>query len=55
MISVQLLMSVTRLPVKVWFHTNRAASDTNFEAALLNLGNRSGGGRREINQKGEKI
>ncbi|QLE47752.1 IS4 family transposase [Nostoc sp. C057] len=28
---------VTRLPVEVWFHTNPAASDTNFEAALLNL------------------
>lgn len=28
---------VTRLPVEVWFHTNPAASDTNFETALLNL------------------
>jgi len=28
---------VTRLPVEVWFHTNPAASDTNFEGALLNL------------------
>ncbi|BAY77183.1 hypothetical protein NIES25_69160 (plasmid) [Nostoc linckia NIES-25] len=28
---------VTRLPVEVWFHTNPAASDTNFESALLNL------------------
>ncbi|MBW4450033.1 MAG: IS4 family transposase [Spirirestis rafaelensis WJT71-NPBG6] len=28
---------VTRLPVEVWFHTNPAASETNFEAALLNL------------------
>ncbi|MBG1259475.1 IS4 family transposase [Nostoc sp. BAE] len=28
---------LTRLPVEVWFHTNPAASDTNFEAALLNL------------------
>ncbi len=28
---------VTRLPVEVWFHTNPAASDTNFEAAVLNL------------------
>ncbi|MEH1869878.1 hypothetical protein, partial [Nostoc sp.] len=26
-----------RLPVEVWFHTNPAASDTNFEAALLNF------------------
>jgi hypothetical protein len=28
---------VTRLPVEVWFHTNPSASDTNFEASLLNL------------------
>jgi hypothetical protein len=28
---------VTRLPVQVWFHTNPAASDINFEAQLLNL------------------
>ena len=28
---------ITRLPVEVWFHTNPAASDTNFEVALLNL------------------
>lgn len=28
---------VTRLPVEVWFHTNPAASDTNFESGLLNL------------------
>jgi hypothetical protein len=28
---------VTRLPVEVWFHTNPAASETNFEAPLLNL------------------
>ena len=28
---------VTRLPIKVWFHTKPAASETNFEAALLNL------------------
>jgi hypothetical protein len=28
---------VTRLPIEVWFHTNPAASETNFEAALLNL------------------
>lgn len=28
---------VTRLPVEVWFHTNPAASDINFEAHLLNL------------------
>ena len=28
---------VTRLPIEVWFHTNPAASDTNFEANLLNL------------------
>jgi len=28
---------VTRLPVEVWFHTNPAASETNFEASLLNL------------------
>jgi Transposase DDE domain len=28
---------VTRLPIEVWFHTNPAASDTNFESALLNL------------------
>ena len=28
---------VTRLPVEVWFHTNPAASDTNFESVLLNL------------------
>ena len=28
---------VTRLPVEVWFHTNPAASDTNFESTLLNL------------------
>jgi len=27
---------VTRLPVEVWFHTN-PASETNFEASLLNL------------------
>ncbi len=28
---------VTRLPVEVWFHTNPRASETNFEADLLNL------------------
>lgn len=28
---------VTRLPVEVWFHTNPKASETNFEADLLNL------------------
>jgi hypothetical protein len=28
---------VNRLPVEVWFHTNPAASDTNFETPLLNL------------------
>ncbi|MBD2537036.1 IS4 family transposase [Nostoc flagelliforme FACHB-838] len=28
---------VTRLPVEVWFHTNPAASETNFETSLLNL------------------
>lgn len=28
---------VTRLPVEVWFHTNAKASETNFEADLLNL------------------
>lgn len=28
---------VTRLPVKVWFHTNPKASETNFEADLLSL------------------
>jgi hypothetical protein len=28
---------VTRLPIEIWFHTNPSASDTNFEAALLNL------------------
>ena len=28
---------VTRLPIEVWFHTNPSASDTNFEAGLLNL------------------
>jgi hypothetical protein len=28
---------VTRLPVGIWFHTNPSASDTNFEAGLLNL------------------
>lgn len=28
---------VTRLPVEVWFHTNPAASETNFEAPLLKL------------------
>ncbi len=28
---------VTRLPVEVWFHTNPAASDTNFESTLLHL------------------
>jgi len=28
---------VTRLPVEIWFHTNPSASDTNFEAVLLNL------------------
>lgn len=28
---------VTRLPVEIWFHTNPSASETNFEAALLNL------------------
>ena len=28
---------VTRLPVEVWFHTNLRASETNFEADLLNL------------------
>ncbi|MBG1259280.1 transposase [Nostoc sp. BAE] len=28
---------VTRFPVEVWFHTNPAASETNFEASLLNL------------------
>ncbi|MBD0261457.1 MAG: transposase [Tolypothrix sp. Co-bin9] len=26
---------VNRLPVEVWFHTNPAASETNFEAPLL--------------------
>jgi Transposase DDE domain len=28
---------VTRLPIEVWFHTNPAASETSFEALLLNL------------------
>jgi hypothetical protein len=28
---------VTRLPVEIWFDTNPSASDTNFEAGLLNL------------------
>lgn len=28
---------VNRLPVEVWFHTNPQASDTNFEAYLLQL------------------
>lgn len=28
---------VTRLPVEIWFHTNPAASETNFEVPLLNL------------------
>ncbi|BAZ33789.1 hypothetical protein NIES4074_63030 (plasmid) [Cylindrospermum sp. NIES-4074] len=28
---------VNRLPVEVWFHTNPAASETNFEASLLSL------------------
>ncbi|MBD2451615.1 hypothetical protein H6G76_31755 [Nostoc sp. FACHB-152] len=28
---------VTRLPIEVWFHTNPAASETNFELPLLNL------------------
>jgi hypothetical protein len=28
---------VTRLPIEVWFHTNPAASETNFEALLMNL------------------
>ena len=28
---------VNRLPIEVWFHTNPAASETNFEAPLLNL------------------
>ena len=28
---------VTRFPVEVWFHTNPAASETNFEASLLSL------------------
>ena len=28
---------VSRLPIEVWFHTNPAASETNFEAPLLNL------------------
>ncbi len=28
---------VTRLPVEVWFHSNPKASETNFEADLLNL------------------
>ena len=28
---------VTRLPVEIWFQTNPSASDTNFEALLLNL------------------
>jgi Transposase DDE domain len=28
---------LTRLPIEVWFHTNPAASDTNFESVLLNL------------------
>jgi hypothetical protein len=28
---------VNRLPIEVWFHTNPAASETNFEAQLLNL------------------
>jgi len=28
---------VTCLPVEVWFHTNPKASETNFEADLLNL------------------
>lgn len=28
---------VTRLPIEVWFHTNAAASETNFEVPLLNL------------------
>ncbi len=26
---------VTRLLIEVWFHTNPAASDTNFESSLL--------------------
>jgi hypothetical protein len=28
---------VSRLPIEIWFHTNPAASETNFEAPLLNL------------------
>jgi hypothetical protein len=28
---------VTRLPIEIWFHTNPAASETNFEVPLLNL------------------
>lgn len=28
---------VTRLPIEIWFHTNPHASETNFEAVLLNL------------------
>ncbi len=28
---------VNRLPIEIWFHTNPSASDTNFEAGLLNL------------------
>ena len=28
---------VNRLPIEVWFHTKPAASETNFEAPLLNL------------------
>jgi hypothetical protein len=28
---------VNRLPIEVWFHTNPAASETNFEALLLKL------------------
>lgn len=28
---------VTRLPIEIWFHTNPAASETNFELPLLNL------------------
>ena len=28
---------VTRLPIEIWFHPNPSASDTNFEAGLLNL------------------
>ncbi|MEH1945196.1 MAG: transposase [Nostoc sp.] len=28
---------VTRFPIEVWFHTNPAASETNFEMPLLNL------------------